>query len=246
MHEVGARRLSPLCGLTFLAFVTLLTVVSARHGAPVGPDLALHHWVMRHRSPGLTGVARALSDSTAVTAYVLAAAGAVTAGRRVGARALWVPAAVACLAAGQFVRLLLVHAVGRARPPVRDWVAAAGGPAFPSGHTTTSALGAGICCLALLSGRGDRSGIGWRRTAAAVALCWAVAIGCTRVYLGVHWPTDVLAGWLLAATLLLAAAQAARRRRGRRSAGRQGEQEGRLRSVRGHNDVAVRGPGEPA
>ncbi len=181
----------------------LVGVVAARHGAPLGPDLPLHDWALRHRQTGVTRAAVALTNTgTGVPAYLVAAlAGA--AGRR--ARRLWLrgaAVAVGALAAGQLVRVALVTAVDRPRPPAADWAARASGSALPSGHTTSSALVAAIVCLAVLrlTGR-PRLRARW----CAVALLWAAAVGVTRVYLGVHWPTDVLAGWLLAGCLVVAA-----------------------------------------
>ena len=195
----------------------LAGTVRARHGAPLGPDLALHRWAIEHRQTGITRAAVALTDTgTGLPAYLIAAlAGAV------GRRGPWQrlragTVAVGALAAGQLVRVALLAAVNRRRPAAADWAARAGGAALPSGHTTSSALVAAIVCLAVLR-LTDRPWL--RALGCAVALLWAVAIGLTRIYLGVHWPTDVLAGWLLAGCLVLAALSRPRARgRGARTA----------------------------
>ena len=68
---------------------------------------------------------------------------------------------------------------------------------FPSGHTSTS-VGIALTVLFLTKGS-KRAWWGW------VAVAWAILVGISRVYRGVHWPTDVLAGACLglAATALL-------------------------------------------
>jgi undecaprenyl-diphosphatase len=77
--------------------------------------------------------------------------------------------------------------------------------AFPSGHAM-SALIAGALVLWLLCRCGARPL--WRWTAGAVAVVSVAGVGFTRVYLGVHWLSDVVGGWLLGGALVAAAAAA--------------------------------------
>ncbi len=88
--------------------------------------------------------------------------------------------------------------VDRARPHFVDPVSQASGSAFPSGH----ALAAAVTCavlVVLVWPQADRTG---RIVACAVAALATLTVGWTRVALGVHWPSDVLAGWLTAGVVL--------------------------------------------
>jgi undecaprenyl-diphosphatase len=84
---------------------------------------------------------------------------------------------------------------GRARPPASGWLTPdASGNSFPSGHTTVATagyLGLAVGAAALLHSTAARA------VTIAAGAVMAVVIGWTRVELGVHWPTDVLAGWIV-------------------------------------------------
>jgi undecaprenyl-diphosphatase len=74
------------------------------------------------------------------------------------------------------------------------WLTSASSWAFPSGHATQSL--STFAAVALVATVFLQSA---RRPALAIAAVLAAGVGCSRVYLGVHWATDVLAGWLAAA-----------------------------------------------
>lgn len=88
--------------------------------------------------------------------------------------------------------------IGRPRPTDRPQLDAVSSFAFPSGHAANAVMVA--LGLALLVA--PRA---WRPAAIALAALIALAVGLSRIMLGVHWPSDVAAGWAfgLAWTVLL-------------------------------------------
>lgn len=95
--------------------------------------------------------------------------------------------------AGWLVNSGLKALVGRARPEIVPHLTEAGGNSFPSGHSFNAAVVyiAMAMAFAALSGR---KSVRWTEIGAAMALSAAIAV--SRVWLGVHWPSDVIAGWL--------------------------------------------------
>lgn len=107
--------------------------------------------------------------------------------------------AVAVLATQAGVQLVKVL-VARPRPEDSQAVVDAHGFSFPSAHSATAmALYASLAVVAASLVRG-RTRVGIVAAAGLVVM----AVGATRVYLGAHYPTDVLAGWLTGALIVLA------------------------------------------
>jgi undecaprenyl-diphosphatase len=190
-----------IAGACIALLAALIAIVEVHHLHPVGPDLALHHWFVHHRTSSITTIAKALTYSAQTAAYVVAAvAGIVATAIR---RPWWMRAlaALAVLVAAQLIRSTLVNAIGRPRPPLVDHAVVAAGYSLPSGHTTTTAVAAGLLVIGVTRSARHRTIC---VVTSILAIVWAVAVAFTRIYLGVHWPSDVLAGWLLAAGVTLA------------------------------------------
>ena len=96
---------------------------------------------------------------------------------------------------------ILKAALARPRPPAPGHVVAVAGSAFPSAHAAQAVAFYGV--LAWIAAhhlhRRTRRVLVW----SASILC-AGAVGVSRVYLGVHWPSDVVSGWLIGAGWLIA------------------------------------------
>ncbi len=118
---------------------------------------------------------------------------------RRGARRLTVFLVVTCTV-GAVVDTLVKLAVGRPRPVVDEPITAALHHSFPSGHS----MGATFCYGALLVAFAPVLSEGARRRALVGVVVLCLAIGASRLALGVHFVSDVLGGYVLGAAWLAA------------------------------------------
>jgi undecaprenyl-diphosphatase len=119
--------------------------------------------------------------------------------RGLGTRALW--AAITVLI-GWGLGNVVKQVVGRARPVVENAVDHAPGYSFPSGHATNTTVAA-IALVVLLWPLLRRRG---RVVATSLAVVVTLLVGLDRVMLGVHYPSDVLGGYLLGGAVALGSA----------------------------------------
>nr|WP_276611014.1 phosphatase PAP2 family protein [Kineococcus siccus] len=119
-------------------------------------------------------------------------------------------AAAALVAGGAAAALspLVKALAGRPRPALDAGLTTATGGSYPSGHALASATVLLYLLALLLPPAASRARRRWRRAAVAVVL---LVVGADRLLVGAHWPSDVLAGWLLAGALVGTATAVARR-----------------------------------
>lgn len=180
------------------AFVVLADSVAEGDGlSSLDPAVAAD--VIEHRTGALTMAAQLLTflGSEVVVGVLAMALVVILLGRR-GPKPAILAAVAMAVSAGLTVGVKTT--IGRARPGESDRL----GPfdssySFPSGHTLNSTVLLGLVCLFLVPLMPRRRA---RLGAYGLSLLLAVGVGASRIYLGYHWTTDVLASWTLAVMTL--------------------------------------------
>jgi undecaprenyl-diphosphatase len=152
--------------------------------------------VVEHRTDALTTLARAFStigSQKVLSPVVAVVVVLLVLRRRFSLAAFLIVAWGGALLLYSLIKLF----VQRSRPPSDIWLTHVGATSFPSGHATQSLATFGALALV---------GAVWRPSARAlaitVAIALAIGVAWSRVYLGVHWTTDVIAGLLIGASWL--------------------------------------------
>jgi membrane-associated phospholipid phosphatase len=189
-----------LAVLGLLVFAAGVAIVTANGHAPA--DHPLHDLARDLYGAPAKHVEHAISI---LGSLPVAGTLALVSGALLAARGRTVEAAV--LVAGFAVLVPAVHEakvlVGRSRPA--DALTGSAGSAYPSGHAAYSTVYVALTVIVASTLR-DRAG---RAATVAAGIAVALLIGVSRVYLRVHWPSDVLGGWALGVAIFATLATAA-------------------------------------
>lgn len=169
---------------------------------PVVSDRAVTDWFVARRSAGLTDGLRLVQPIGRgwMLAVVIAVGIALVFRGHVRTGVFLAVAAVG----SELLVDITKAVVGRHRPPVRLHLDPVTNGAFPSGHAFNSAVVVAAALVAIWHLR--RRPLPWWMWSLAAVVPFTV--GLTRVYLGVHWITDVVAGWALGALWVFLLARA--------------------------------------
>lgn len=176
-----------LFGLPVIAFVGLANEIKETN--PVPGDLAILHALHHLSSPFLDTLFVIITTLGSAAAVVTIIVGTLWYLLHHNHRrdALFLVAAAGGTALLNLLFKLLFH---RVRPDLWQQIVIEKGYSFPSGHAMISCS---LALAAIIIAWPTR----WRRRAIIAGVIYLVLVGVSRLYLGVHYPSDVLGGWLL-------------------------------------------------
>jgi undecaprenyl-diphosphatase len=164
-----------------------------REGKTQAVDEAIMHWIADHQYPGLE---RTMLEITSLGTGLVVGVLVLVAGMF-----LWLNShkhsavlLVAATVGGIVLNNLLKIGFSRPRPQVFEWGTHAGSSSFPSGHAMSSVIVYSM--VAYLAARLQQRAAS-RVLTLLLAACAILSISVSRVYLGVHYPSDILAGMLI-------------------------------------------------
>jgi undecaprenyl-diphosphatase len=197
-------RCTAICAAAATIVFGLLTALHTRlgdprvHGFDLGVQALVHGW----ESPPLTAAMRTLTFIGSIQVFIptLIAALALmlltepkVEGRRVVRKRQVTAIFVLAVGGALVLNEVFKSYFHRARPVVPWSIGDEKTFSFPSGHSLFSMVLYGLIAYMVL----ERKSPGWHRLAVTLAAgAMTFGIGVSRIYLGMHWPTDVLAGWM--------------------------------------------------
>jgi undecaprenyl-diphosphatase len=194
-HRIDPRKALILASLCWIGFAIMAWAVATARTTTID-EAGMLFWRGSDLQPrGSTKLLESVRDITALGGTLLrnlfalaAIVGLLFLRLRREATLLTITVALAWL-----VNSVLKQIVGRPRPEIVPHLMEAGGNSFPSGHSFNSAVVYISIALAFaaISHRGSV-----RAIVIGAAVVVSMIIAWSRVWLGVHWPSDVIAGWL--------------------------------------------------
>lgn len=172
-----------------LAAAGWLVTGSSAHHWPLSAEDGVNRFFVRHRTPALNGVSGFFSGVAGTPAAIALSAVAFAALRVLTHRWSEAVFVVTALIAEVGIFLLTTLVIDRPRPAVPHLDLAPPTSSFPSGHTAAATV---LYVAVALVAR--RLGAPWPVWLLAAVPC---AVGCSRLYRGMHHPSDVVAGMVL-------------------------------------------------
>jgi undecaprenyl-diphosphatase len=236
LHRFLAARFSPEgeMGLTFTIGVALILCAALAFGeiaedvvegdAITLLDVQLAHWFRAHATRGFTDAMLFVTHWNGIVGSSIMAALLALWFWRSKAR-YWLALVLVAAPGGMLLNVALKHVFRRARPTLEDPLLTLSTYSFPSGHTAAATVFYGLLACYLV-----RRMHGWPARAAVIVACilMVMLVALSRMYLGVHYLSDVLAAaaegaaWLAVCITALSVLQ--RRRLARRMGSAQGRE----------------------